>query len=298
MRAGVSRPASWMAAGVILLGFPGQGFSLTFQFDRSRPGVREFVASYISFRVKGGDVTSVLPPTFYILTSRTEQDLVIAAKVGEISQEKGLVSLLADLAGPQPQKIKGPHGEVVVSNPAAEETGLSAYTLWGSWLFAARTRDGLVALLKRHPNPQAVTTPDKVFVPDGLKGPFGVRFWAENSSGDLTAFLQESQQKVLISMVKDPAQIARLSGMFQIGPGRTLIGHATIIPSAARHQAALRGDLKFILESIRRRLKALGVSYRGRLVESRDGLTLKVTIGDYAKAQPGLIRLQPSSTTM
>ncbi len=43
----------------------------------------------------------------------------------------------------------------------------------------------------------------------------------------------------------------------------------------------------------RRRLMALGVPYHGRLVETPNGLTLKISIGEYTKAQPGLIRLQP-----
>ena len=81
--------------------------------------------------------------------------------------------------------------------------------------------------------------------------------------------------------------------MIQIGPGGRLTGQATLIHTEPGYQAALRGDLRFLLESARRRLMALGVAYQGRLVETPNGLTLTVSIGDYTKAQPGLMTLQP-----
>lgn len=95
----------------------------------------------------------------------------------------------------------------------------------------------------------------------------GVRFWADNSNSDRTALLKESQEKILIPIVKDPNQIGRISGMFHLGSGREIVAEATVVLSGPQHQAALTRDLKFILESVRRRLKALGVSYEGSIEE-------------------------------
>lgn len=284
---------SVMAIGCIVLGAPAPASSLTVQFDRDQPGVREFVAAFMAFPVNGTDLLVRLPPTFYMIMTRTEQDAVIVAKIGEVSRHPGLVPLLADLSGPQRKTTKGPHGATVIFHPAGDGKHLSAYAVWGEWLLVAAKRDALEALMIRVGHPKAIVAPAKTFSSESLKGRGGIRFWGDNATGGLAALLKESQQKVLVPLIKDPVQIGRLSGVIQIGPGRTLTGRVAVVPSMPQHLTALRGDLKFLLETARRRLTALGVRYQGSLVESRAGLTMKITIGDYTKAQPGLITLQP-----
>lgn len=78
---------------------------------------------------------------------------MIAAKVGDLGRDKGLVSLLAPLVGPTPQRTNGPHGEAVLVNPAGDGKRLSAYALWRQWLFVAAKQEALEALLKRADQP-------------------------------------------------------------------------------------------------------------------------------------------------
>jgi hypothetical protein len=281
----------WVLIGFVFFWIPSKAFPLTFQFDRNQPGVRDVVSVYAHFPLKRGDLTSYLPPVFYIVTSRSEKDILLAAEVGDISKQRGLASTLSDMTGKQKRKLKGPHGETIVYDPNAAGKNLSAYAVWGGWLFVGRTRDSLTALSSRFRTPQAVVTPDRIFQSDGLIPSAGIRYWGENSGGELTALLKENQKKILIPIIRDPSQVGRISGMFQAGPGRKLNGYMTLIPSLPKHQASLRGDVQFVHESARRRLAALGVLYEGTLSESGSNITLKISIGDYIKARSGLIKI-------
>ncbi|MBI4715282.1 MAG: hypothetical protein HY760_04995, partial [Nitrospirae bacterium] len=159
-------------------------------------------------------------------------------------------------------------------------------------IFAAKHRESLTTLLKRHSFPHTLVTPGEDFSADGLKTGSGIRFWGDNTQGDLTALMKESQKKILIPVIQDPSQIRRISGMFRLEGGRRLSGTLTFVPSGASRDG-LRKDLKFVNESIRRKLSALKVSHEGEVLEGNPGVTLKITVGDYTKAQPGLVKIQP-----
>lgn len=283
----------WLVAWLFVLGVPAAAWPLTVQVDRTQPAVQAFADAYIRFPVHEKEWSSVAPRTFYVITPRSERETVLVAKVGAIAPHSGLASFLADLAGPQPQKTPGPHGVTILSDPAAEGKRLSAYAVWKDWLFVSLGREALASVLAGAARPQALVGPEQAPLSDGPKGPPGIRFWADNARGELASLLKESQKKVLIPLIRDPAQIGEISGNVRIAPSGTLTGQVTILPLGSQHQAPLKGDLKFLLESARRRLTALGVPYHGSLVETPNGLLLTISIGDYTKAQQGLIKFQP-----
>ena len=149
-----------LVAWVFVLGVPATAWPLTVQVDRDQPAVQAFAAAFISFQVHGTAWSSVAPPTFFVITPRSETGTVLVAKVGAIAPRSELASFLADLSGPQPQKTKGPHGVTIISDPAAAGSRLSAYALWGDWLFVALGREALTAVLAGAARPQVLVTPE------------------------------------------------------------------------------------------------------------------------------------------
>jgi hypothetical protein len=275
---------------LLCLGVPVPTSALTFQFDQNQPGVRGVITSYIHFPVQGQDVTTVLPATFSIVTYRSEADSIIMAKTGDIRKNKSILSLLQNVVGKDPQKTKGPHDVLILSKSKPEKNRLSAYATWGQWLLIGKSREALADLLKRFSTPESAVTPPALFQSDGLRQQSAIQFWGENGKGELTALLKEGQAKVLIPVIRDPSQIARFSGTVQVSTQQKLAITATVVPSSPQSLGTIKNDLKFMLESMRRKVGALSVPYQGEVLEAKGKIQVRLMVGDYRKAKSGLLR--------
>ncbi len=276
--------------GILTLGISVRADSMTFQFDRTKTGVTEFVESYVRFSVHGKQVATLLPPLFYLVTESSEKETVVIAKVGPISKNEALSSALSDLTGQTPLQVKGPHGQMIFYNPAPGNMKLSAYTEWKEWLFLAGNPDALSNILKGAATPQAVVAPDPVFASDGLPKSAAIRFWANNANGNFTALIRENQQRSIVPILKDPDAVGRFSGIFRLGPGRKIATVATAVPAKPRQRVALKKDLQITMESSRHLLEIFKVASTGSIAEKGKNLHLKMTIDDYLFGQPGLFK--------
>jgi len=280
--------------GMITLDMPLRAHSMTFQFDRTKSGVAELVESYVKFSVHGKQLAPMLPPLFYLVTESSEKETVVVAKIGKISQHKELAAILPDMLGQTPKQVKGPHGKIIFYNPVPENTKLGAYTEWKEWIFLAGTPDVLAQFLKGVASPEAVVTPDPVFLSDGLPKSAAVRYWANNANGKFTTLIRENQQRSLVPLPKDPASLKRFSGVFYIGPGRKIVTNATAVPVKLNQRAALKKDLELTLDSSRRLLTIFKVPASGSVVEKGKILDLKLSIDDYLFGQPELFKGAPA----
>ncbi|MEK7285736.1 MAG: hypothetical protein AAB035_00330 [Nitrospirota bacterium] len=284
------RSALFLMAGIITFFVPANLFAITFQFDRTVPGVKEFVESYIQFSVQGTPIASVLPPVFYMVTPRSEREALVVAKVKNLQKDKAINALLAGLVGGVPQQMKGPKGKTVFYHPAPQNAKLSAYLKWDNWLFLSGNPDALIHLLKTVKTPDEWVTPNKAFLSDGLLKNAGVRFWADNTKGDLTALMRENQQRSIIPMIKEPDQIKRLSGVFRLGPQKKIAAQATAIPVNLQYRAPLKKELETSLETSRRLLELFKVPSSGSVKEKGNTLAIQLSIDDYHFGQPGLFK--------
>lgn len=262
-------------------------YAMTFQFDQSKPGVTEFVQSYVRFSIQGKQLTEILPPLFYLVTESSEKETVVVAKVGKISSKPALVSTLATMVGQTPKDVQGPHGKTIFYN-MAPHMKMSAYTEWKEWLFIAGNPDVLAKFLKGASSPQALVTPDKAFVSDGLPKVAAVRFWANNAKGDFTALIRENQPRSMIPLLKNPESVLRFSGVFRLGPGRKVVATATAVPSKPKLRAALKKELTLTIDSSRRLLEIFKVPSAGSVKEKGKILDLRLSIDDYLLGQSGL----------
>jgi hypothetical protein len=269
--------------------------SMTFQFDQSKPGVTEFVQSYVRFSIQGVKLTEILPPLFYLVTESSERETVVIAKVGKISKNSALRSTLSAMVGQTPKSVQGPHGKTIFYNEAPNMK-MSAYTEWQEWLFIAGNPDVLANFLKGAPSPQALVTPDKAFLSDGLAKSAAVRFWANNAKGDFTALVRENQPRSMIPLPKNPDSVKRFSGVFRLGPGHKVVATATAVPSEPKLRAALKKELELTLDSSRRLLDIFRVPSSGSVKEAGNILNLRLSIDDYLLGQPGLFNPRPNST--
>ncbi len=285
--------------GMMTLGVPMRAHSMTFQFDRTKPGVTELVESYVKFSINGKQLAPILPPLFYLVTESSEKETVVVAKVGQtkggqMSKNKELSATLSDMVGQTPKQVKGPHGKMIFYNPAPENVKLSAYTEWKEWLFLGGTPDVLAKFLKGAASPQSTVTPETVFLSDGLPKSAAVRYWANNANGDFTALIEENKKRSLVPLPQDPASLKRFSGVFQIGPGRKIVTNAIAIPAKPKQRAALKKDLELTIESSRRLLEIFKVPSVGSVKEKGKVLDLNLSIDDYQFGQPGLFKQAPA----
>ena len=271
-------------------------YSMTFQFDRTKPGVSEFVESYVRFSVNGKQLSETLPPLFYLVTESSEKETIVVAKVGQISKNKALSSMLSHLVGQTPNQVKGPHGKMIFFNPAPNNMKLSAYTQWKEWLFLAGNFTALSNLLEGAATPQAVVTPEPVFRSDGLPKTAAVRFWANNVNGDFTALIRENQQRSVIPLPKDPASVERFSGVFRLGPGRKISASAMAVPSKQKQRSALKKDLELTIDTSRKLLEIFKVPSAGSVKDKGKILDLNLSIDDYLLGQPGLFKSAPAAS--
>ena len=273
--------------------------SMTFQFDRSKPGVTEFVESYVRFSIRGQQLTDLLPPLFYLVTESTEKETIVVAKVGQVSKNQknqALFSALSDMVGPVPNQVKGPHGKMIFYNPAPDNIKLGAYTEWKEWMFLAGNPDVLADFLKGAASPQALVTPDAAFLADGLPKTAAVRFWANNANSDLTALIRENQPRSMIPLPKNPESVKRFSGVLHIGPGHKVVAVATAVPFKQKQRSALKKELELTIDSSRRLLDIFKVPSAGSVKEEGKVLALKLSIDDYLLGQPGLFKAAPAAS--
>ena len=283
----------------LTLSIPVRTHSMTFQFDRTQPGVSEFVESYIRFSVNGKQLTTVIPPLFYLITESSEKETVVAVKVGNIRKNEALSTLLTDLVGTSPQTFTGLKGKPIFYNPMPSNMKLSAYTQWKEWLFIAGGPDAIAHLLKGASKPEVVVTPDAVFLSDGLPKKAPVRFWANNTNGRFSALIRETQPRSIIPLPKDPDTVKRVSGLLRLGPGRKVVATATAVPSKPKQRPALKKELEATLNASRQLLEIFKVPSSGIVKEKGKVLDLKLSVDDYLLGQPNLFKpaLEPPAVS-
>jgi hypothetical protein len=284
------RLLTFLLAGLLTFLISAPAGSMTFQFDRSKPGVTEFVESYIRFSIRGKQLAGLLPPLFYVVTESSERETVVVAKVANANKNEKLSSAVSEMLGQDPNKVKGPHGKMIFYNPIPESIKLGAYTEWKDWIFIAGNPDALVKFLKGATSPQALVTPHGAFLSDGLPKSAAVRFWADNANGNLTALLKENQQRSMIPLPKDPESLRRFSGTFRLESGRKIVAVATAVPAKPQQRSALKKDLELTIDTSRRLLEIFKVPSVGVVKEKGKVLDLQLSIDDYLLGQPGLFK--------
>jgi hypothetical protein len=210
--------------------------------------------------------------------------------VGQIDKEAGLSAILSDMIGTTSQSVKGPHGKPISYNPAPNGMRLSAYTEWKQWLFIAGGPEALSRLLKGAKTPQAVVTPDTVFLSDGLPKVAPVRFWASNAQGHFTALVHENQKRSVIPIPKNPDAVKRFSGVLRLGPGRKVVTNATAVPSTSKQRPALQKELELTLSSANQLLTMFKVPSIGSVKIKGKVLVLQLSVDDYLFGQPQLFK--------
>ena len=277
---------------ILVFGAPQKGFAFTVQFDQTRPGVQDIVNTYIRYAVQGQAVAPLLPPVFYMVTTRGEDDTVLVAKVGNPTKKPALMAMLKNLADPTPRKMRGPHKETIVYYPEPPPQTLSAYTLWGGWLFVAKNTGALISLLKNARTPESTVTPPQAFLADGLPAASGIRFWGDNQRGDLTTLVKTSQVELLIPALKNPAQVKRFSGSAQPGSDRKLAIQITVIPVGPRDIPSLKNDLTLAAESLRAWFMLFQAPFEAQVTAGKKNrLQMKATLEEYLKMGTGFAGL-------
>jgi len=270
--------------------------ALTFEFNKDRPGVETFVRRYLQFTVEGEDIISKLPLTFYVISYSAQDIPVLAARVGKLDKNPGLASFLEKISGGRSaRQIVGPHGEKIYYNPSRppEKRLLSSYALWEGWLFIGNRKETIHHLLRQYKVPTDITKVDKVISSlKGWKGA-GVRVWSDNSGNHLYDLFEAQKKMILIPLIKDPKKIHYMGGAFVLTEERGIEGTLFIKPVNLEARKDIEGDLKFIGETIRRRLMAVKTTYTGKVytADRDNGVIYEARIGDYLAAQGELVRI-------
>ena len=113
---------SIIIASLLILGMTVGTHALTFEFNKDKPGVKEFVSKNVRFSSEGENIISRTPSSFYLITYSTADMTVIAYKGTSANLEKFA-------GGKTAKNIKGPHGEIIFYNPnqPPENKQLSSY---------------------------------------------------------------------------------------------------------------------------------------------------------------------------
>ncbi len=269
--------------------------ALTFEINKEKPGVRDFVLKNLRFTVDGENIISRLPSPFYVISYFPDDIPVIAYKSGEKGKtpDKAHIIFLDKISGGKSAKsIKGPHGEKILNNPGRppEKKLLSSYALWDGWIFIGNKKETLQNLLKLYKSPSDVAR-------TGIPAPSfkewkegGIRFWGDNSNNNLNNIFEAQKKTVLIPLVKDPKKIQFMAGAFTLSASREMRGKIMVKPVNQQALKDIEGDAKFISETLRRRLIAVKSPYEGK-IDSKDGYVIyDVYIGDYGAAQGQIVK--------
>ncbi len=270
---------------ILIMGITDSLHALTFEFNKDKPGVKDFASKNLRFSADGENIISRLPSSFYVISYFPDDIPVIAFK--------GSAPFLDMISGGKNAKnIKGPHGEKILYNPVRppEKRLLSSYALWDGWVFIGNRKETLQNILKLYKNPSDIAKSGTLIPSFKEWKEGGIRFWGDNSDNHLTKILEAQKKTVLIPLVKDPAKIQAMAGAFTVTTAREMRGKIMVKPLNQQSYKDLEGDAKFISETIRRRLVAVKTPYDGRIYSSNGGIILDIYIGDYSAAQGQIIK--------
>lgn len=275
---------SIIIASLLILGMTEGTHALTFEFNKDKPGVKEFVSKNVRFSSEGENIMSKTPSSFYLITFSSVDMTVIAYKGTSANLEK--------IAGGKSAKnIKGPHGEIIFYNPnqPPENKQLSSYTQWDGWVFIGNKKESLQNMLKRFKNPSDIT---KTGIPtpsfkEWKEG--GIRFWGNNSDDHLSNILESQKNTLLIPVFRNPKDVQVIAGAFTLTPAGNMRGKIMVKPVNQQAYKNIEGDAKFISETIRRRLAAVKSPYEGKISSTDGNVVYEVFIGDYAAAQGQIV---------
>src|SRR3972149_7994931 len=211
---------------LLILGITNALHALTFEFNKDKPGVRDFALKNLRFYIERENIISRLPATFYIITYFPDDIPVIAYKAGAKDKKSGKAQnssgdLLDKISGGKDAKsIKGAHGEKI----------LSSYASWDGWVFIGNKKETLHNLLKLYKSPSDVAksgilTPAFKEWKDG-----GIRFWGDNSNNNLNNIFEAQKKTILIPLVKDPRKIQSMAGAFTLTASREMRGKIIVKP--------------------------------------------------------------------
>lgn len=271
--------------------------ALTFELNRDKPGVQTFAIKYLRFTVEGENIITRLPATFYVISYYTDDIPVLVARVGKIDKTSGLSPYLEKISGGRGAKsIKGPHGEKIIYNPNRPSDNskklLSSYALWDGWIFIGNKKETLNNLLRLFKSPSEITKVDKS-ISSSIKEwkVAGIRFWGDNSNNNLYNLFEAQKKRILIPLVKDPKKIQYIAGAFTLTKSREIEGSLMVKPANQQARKDLEGDLRFIGETIRRRLVAIKTPYRGKVYSKDSNILYEGYIGNYMAAQGQIVEV-------
>lgn len=269
--------------------------ALTFEFNKDKLGVKTFALKYLRFTVDGENIISRFPATFYVISVAPDDIPVLAAKVGKIDRKSGIGPYLEKIAGGKVAKsITGTHKEKIVYNPnrPPEKKMLSSYTVWNDWVFIGNKKETILNVLKPLKSPADIAKADKaVSSINGWSGA-GMKLWADNSDQHLSKLLDGQKNRILIPLIRDPKKIQLLGGAFTLSESKEMKGTLFIKPVNQQATKALEGDVRFVGETIKRRLTAVKTPYTGKVSSSDNGIFFEATIGNYMSAQGQIVQAE------
>ena len=269
--------------------------ALTFEFSKDKPGVKTFALKYLRFTVEGENIISKFPSTFYVISVAPDDIPVLAAKVGKIDRKSGIGPYLEKISGGKVSKsIAGTHKEKIVYNPnrPPEKKMLSSYTVWNDWVFIGNKKETILNVLKPLKSPADIAKADKaVSSINGWSGA-GMKLWADNSDQHLSKLLDGQKNRILIPLIRDPKKIQLLGGAFTLSESKEMKGTLFIKPVNQQATKALEGDVRFVGETIKRRLTAVKTPYNGKVFSTDNGIYFEATIGNYMAAQGQIVQAE------
>lgn len=267
--------------------------ALTFEFSKDKPGVQTFVLQYLRFTVNGENIISRLPMTFFVISYSSDDLPVLVAKVGEMDKMSGLSTSLAKISGGSTARsITGPHGEKIMYNPnrPSDVKVLSSYALWKGWVFIGNKKETIDNLLKLYNSPSDIVKVDKMV--SSLKGwnSAGIKIWGDNSNNHLSSLFEGQKKRIKIPLIKDPKKVQYIAGAFTLTESKEMSGSLIVRPVNQQARKDIEGDLRFIGETIRRRLVAIKTPYKGKVSSSDKGIVYEAYIGNYQSAQGQIVQ--------
>lgn len=269
--------------------------ALTFEFNKDKPGVQAFALRYLRFTIGGENIVTKLPATFYVISYSAEDIPVLAARVGKIDKTSRLLPYLEKISGGSSvRSIAGPHGEKIMYNPKKppEKKLLSSYALWDGWIFIGNQKETIHHLLKLYKSPADIMKADKPLSSLKEWKSAGVKVWSDNSNHHLYNLFEAQKKMILIPIIRDPKKIQYMGGAFTLTESRELSGSLFIRPVNPQARKDIEGDLKFIGETIRRRLTAVKTPYRGKIYSTENDVVYEAYIGNYLAAQGQVVRME------
>ena len=269
--------------------------ALTFEFNKDKPGIQDIALQYLPFTVEfeKESIITKLPTTFYVLTNAADDLPVLAAQVGRIDKASGLVPYLDVIVGGRNAgRITGPHGEKIIYNPdrPSDWKKLSSYALWDGWIFLGNKKDTLFNLLKQYKNPSDIVIADTSIT--SIKGwkNAGMKVWGDNTDNHLYNLFEEEKKKIAIPLIKDTEKIKYIGGAFSFTELKGMNGSLIVRPMSQDAGKEIEGDLKFIGETIRRKLAMVKTPYKGKVYRVDNDVVYEAVIGNYMTAHDQIVQ--------